>query len=143
MLATMQDWVEVMQRVNDATYAAWNAHDAAAVAAVFAEDARVRDSSVADWEIGRAAVQARAQRLMDAFPDLRLERQALVINGPHHADGWILPGTHAGAAFGMAPTGNPIRIEGATFTTRNDQGEVIEDVHHVDYATLFRQLGVT
>jgi ketosteroid isomerase-like protein len=29
--------------VNDATYAAWNAHDPDAVAAVFAEDAVVRD----------------------------------------------------------------------------------------------------
>jgi uncharacterized protein (TIGR02246 family) len=65
--------------VNDATYVAWNAHDPDAVAAVFAEDAVVRDAGSSDVEIGRDAVRERAARLFAAFPDLTLERIDLVI----------------------------------------------------------------
>ncbi len=75
------------------------------------------------------------------MPDLTLTRQVLVIDGPRHADRWVMAGTHTGDFFGQAGTGAPIRIEGATFTTIDEDGTVIEDVHHVDYLSLFRQLG--
>ena len=58
--------------MNDATYAAWNAHDPDAVAAVFTEDAVVRDAGSSDVEIGPGAVRERAARLFAAFPDLAL-----------------------------------------------------------------------
>lgn len=44
------------QAMNDATYAAWNAHDPDAVAAVFAEDAVVREIGAGESR-GRDAVQ--------------------------------------------------------------------------------------
>lgn len=138
----MTDWNGLAQRVNDATYEAWNAHDADAVAAVFASGARVRDAS-GEWEIGPGPVRARAAMLIAALSDLRLERQVLVIDGSRHADRWVLSGTHDGDLLGVAPSGNAVRIEGATFTVIDEAGMVIEDIHHVDYATLFRQLGVT
>ena len=40
--------------VNDRTYAAWNAHDPDAVAAVFAEDAVLREAGRPDEWITRA-----------------------------------------------------------------------------------------
>ncbi|MEO8604963.1 MAG: ester cyclase [bacterium] len=126
--------------VNDATYAAWNAHDADAVAAVFAEDPVVREIVGAGESGGRDAVRARAAALMAAFPDLRLERVALVIDGDHHADRWILSGTHRGELFGFAPTGKAVRVEGATFSRLGRDGLVIEDVHLSDVAGLLAQL---
>ena len=57
----MTDWEAVTRRVSDATYDAWNAHDAEAVAAVFAADARTRDAGTEAWEVGRDAVRARAR----------------------------------------------------------------------------------
>ncbi|SRR6266508_2691899 len=127
--------------VNDATYAAWNAHDADAVAAVFAEDAVTRDAGSADVAVGRAAVRERAEWLFAAFPDLRLERVDLVIDGPRHADRWVLSGTHSGDLLGLAPTGRPVRVEGATFTVLGDDGLVAEDHHYMDLAGLLTQLG--
>ena len=76
--------------VNDATYAAWNAHDADAVAAVFAEDAVIRDAGSSEVEVGRRAVRERAVRLLAAFPDLTLARVDLVVDGSRHADRWIV-----------------------------------------------------
>ena len=128
------------QQVNDATYAAWNAHDADAIAAVFAEDAVIREIGGAGELRGRAAVRERAAALLAAFPDLRLERQALVIDGDRHADRWLLTGTHRGPLFGFEPTGRAVRVEGATFTRLGPDGLVIEDVHLSDVAGLMAQL---
>ena len=126
--------------VNDRTYAAWNAHDADAVAAVFAEDAIVREIGGAGETRGRAAVRERAATLLTAFPDLRLERLALVIDGERHADRWVLTGTHRGPLLGLEPTGRSVRIEGATFTRLGPDGLVVEDIHFTDVASLIAQL---
>ena len=127
--------------VNELTYAAWNAHDPDAVAAVFAEDAVVREIGNPQEMRGRAAVRERAAALITAFPDLRLERVELVIDGERHADRWVLTGTHQGLLFGIAPTGRKIRVEGATFTRLGPDGLVVEDVHLSDVAGLLSQLG--
>jgi len=128
--------------VNDATYAAWNAHDADAVAAVFAEDAVVREAGTDAETRGRAAIRERAVMLLAAFPDFRLERISLVIDGDRHADRWVMTGTHRGELFGIPPTGRSVRIEGATFTRMGADGLVIEDVHFSNTASLLAQLGV-
>jgi steroid delta-isomerase-like uncharacterized protein len=126
--------------VNDRTYAAWNAHDADAVAAVFADDAVVREIGGVGETRGRAAVRARAEALLTAFPDLRLERLELIIDGERHADRWVLTGTHRGPLLGLAPTGRRVRVEGATFTRLGPDGLVVEDVHFTDVAGLLAQL---
>jgi steroid delta-isomerase-like uncharacterized protein len=128
--------------VNDATYVAWNAHDAEAVAAVFAEDAVLREAG-RDGEIrGRAAIRDRALTLLRGFSDFRLERLALVVDGDAHADRWLMTGTHDGELFGIAPTGRRVRVEGATFTRLGADGLVVEDVHFTDMAGLLAQLGL-
>src|SRR5262245_49823430 len=128
--------------VNDATYAAWNAHDADAVAAVFAEDAVLLEVGRPGEVRGRPAIRDRAASLLAAFPDLRLERIALVIDGDRHADRWVMTGTNTGPLFGMPPTGRSVRVEGATFTRMGADGLVVEDVHLTDYAGLMAQLGI-
>ena len=136
----MTDYRRITLDVNDRTYAAWNAHDADAVAAVFAEDAIVREVGGAGESRGRGAVRERAAALFAAFPDLRLERLTLVIDGDRHADRWVLSGTHRGPLFGIAPTGRHVRIEGATFSRLDENGLVVEDTHFSDVAGLIAQL---
>lgn len=127
--------------INDRTYAAWNAHDADAVAGVFAEDALVREAGRPGSEVhGRAGVRERAASLLEAFPDLGLERIELIVDGPKHADRWILTGTHRGSLFGIPATGKSVRVEGATFTRLGADGLVAEDVHFFDLGDLLRQL---
>lgn len=128
--------------INDATYRAWNAHDPDAVAAVFAEDAVLREAGRPDETRGRAAIRDRAALLLRAFSDFRLERLALVVEGDAHADRWIMTGTHDGDLWGIAPTGRRVRIEGATFTRLGTDGLVVEDVHFTDLAGLMTQLGL-
>jgi steroid delta-isomerase-like uncharacterized protein len=125
---------------NDRTYAAWNAHDPDAVAAVFAVDAVVRENGGTVITRGRTAIRDRAAMLLAAFPDFHLERRELIIDGDRHADRWLLTGTHRGPLFGIEPTGRAVRIEGATFTRMNDDGLVVEDIHFADFAGLMAQL---
>jgi steroid delta-isomerase-like uncharacterized protein len=126
--------------VNDGTYAAWNAHDPDAVAAVFADEAVLRETGGQEMR-GRAAIRARAAALLAAFPDFHLERIELVIDGARHADRWVMTGTHRGTLFGLAPSGRRVRVEGATFTRIGAGGLVVEDVHFADMAGLLAQLG--
>jgi steroid delta-isomerase-like uncharacterized protein len=126
--------------VNDRTYAAWNAHDPDGVASVFALDTVVREAGRPGEARGREAVRDRAAALLTAFPDLRLERIDLVVDGDRHADRWILTGTHRGPLFGIPPTGRSVRVEGATFTRLGADGLVVEDVHFYDLSTLLAQL---
>ncbi len=128
------------QDVNERTYAAWNAHDADAVAAVFAESAVVREAGSATESHGRDAVRARATLLLTAFPDYHLQRIELVIDGDRHADRWVMTGTHLGELYGIPATGRRVRVEGATFTRLGPDGLVTADVHFTDLAGLLRQL---
>lgn len=113
-----------------------------AVAAVFAEDAVLRDAGRSEEIRGRAAIRARAAALLGGFSDFRLERLALVIDGDAHADRWTMSGTHDGELFGIAPTGRRVRLEGATFTRLDARGLVGEDVRFTDMAGLPAQLGI-
>jgi steroid delta-isomerase-like uncharacterized protein len=137
----MTDWRARTLEVNDATYAAWNAHDPDAVAGVFAPDAVLIEAGRPEPFRGRDAIRERARALLIAFPDLRLERIELVIDGDRHADRWVMTGTHRGELLGLAPTGRRVRVEGATFTRLGPDGLVAQDVHFSDTTTLLAQLG--
>jgi steroid delta-isomerase-like uncharacterized protein len=125
---------------NDATYAAWNAHDPDAVAAVFARDAEAYDVGVPEPVRGRDAIRARAADLLAAFPDFRLERLELLVDGNANADRWRATGTHRGPFMGMEPTGNRIDVLGASFSQFDEDGLVMRDHHFWDVPTLLAQL---
>ena len=85
-------------------------------AAVFADDAVLREAGRPDEIRGREAIRSRAAALLAAFPDFHLQRILLLVDGERHADRWVMTGTHRGELFGIAPTGRQVRVEGATFT---------------------------
>jgi steroid delta-isomerase-like uncharacterized protein len=136
-VATYEQIVEA----NQATFAAWNAHDADAVAAIFAADAVIRDVGSPDLLRGRDAIRQRAADLLVAFPDFRLRQLDLVVGEDSNADRWEASGTHDGPFLGMEATGNRISVEGATFSRFDSSGLVVEDVNFWDVGTLLAQLG--
>jgi steroid delta-isomerase-like uncharacterized protein len=136
-VATYEQIVEA----NRATFAAWNAHDPDAVAAVFAPEAVIRDVGSPDVLRGREAVRDRAAHLLVAFPDFRLRQLDLVVGEDANADRWEATGTHGGPFLGMDATGNRISVEGATFSRFDSTGLVVEDVNFWDVGALLAQLG--
>jgi steroid delta-isomerase-like uncharacterized protein len=137
-MATREQIVEA----NRATLAAWNAHDPDAVAALFAEDAVIRDVGSSDTVRGRPAIRARAADLLAAFPDFALRQLDLVVGEDANADRWEATGTHRGRFLGMAATGRRIQVEGATFSRFDADGLVVEDVNFWDAGALLAQLTV-
>jgi steroid delta-isomerase-like uncharacterized protein len=126
---------------NRAGFAAWNAHDPDAVAALFAEDATIRDVGSPDPVHGREAIHDRAASLLVAFPDFRLRQLDLVVGEDANADRWEASGTHSGVFLGMDATGNRVEVEGATFSRFDSSGLVVEDVNIWDVGALLAQLG--
>jgi steroid delta-isomerase-like uncharacterized protein len=125
---------------NEETFRAWNAHDPDAVAAVFAEDAEIVDALTGTVVQGRKAIRERTAALFAAFPDLRLERRMLLIDGMRNADQWVMNGTHRGSYLGLSPTGRRFELRGATFSEFDERGLVIRDANYVDARSLFAQL---
>jgi steroid delta-isomerase-like uncharacterized protein len=136
-VATYEQIVEA----NRATFAAWNAHDPDAVAAVFAEDATIREVGTPEPVRGRDAIRRRATDMLAAFPDFRLRQLDLVIGESANADRWEVTATHRGPFLGMEATGNRVEVEGATFSRFDRNGLVVEDIHFWDVAALLSQLG--
>jgi steroid delta-isomerase-like uncharacterized protein len=132
---------EQIIQANRATFEAWNAHDPDAVAAVFAPDAVIRDVGSPDLLRGRDAIRARAADLLAAFPDFHLRQVDLVVGDDANADRWEATGTHSGPFLGMEATGRRIRVEGATFSSFDADGLVVEDVNFWDVGALLAQLG--
>jgi steroid delta-isomerase-like uncharacterized protein len=126
---------------NRATFAAWNAHDPDAVAAIFAPDAVIRDVGSPDVLRGREAIRARAADPLLAFPDFHLRQLDLVVGEHANADRWEATGTHSRHFLGMEGTGHRIRVEGATFSRFDADGLVVEDVNFWDVGALLAQLG--
>ena len=109
-----------IEAANDATYAAWNARDSEAVAAVFAADAELLDAGTPAPVNGREAIRARAAQLLAAFPDFA--------------------GGSTSSFLGMAPTGRSISVEGCTFSRFDEDGLVVRDVNFWDVPGLLAQL---
>jgi len=135
-----------IQQANDATYAAWNPHDAEAVAAVFAADAEIVDIASGTVTRGRDAIRATAVERFTGFADFSLEKVFLVIDTADgrgaNADRWIMRGTHTGPFMGLDPTGKAVEVAGATFSEFDADGLVARDTHYIDLGALLRQLGL-
>jgi steroid delta-isomerase-like uncharacterized protein len=134
---------EVILAANEETFRAWNAHDPGAVAAVFADDAEILDVMAGQVARGRAAIRDNAAAILAAFPDFRLERRMLLIDGNTNADQWTMSGTHRGEYLGSAPTGRWVEVRGSTFSEFGDDGLVARDTNYIDVPSLLAQLGVT
>jgi steroid delta-isomerase-like uncharacterized protein len=136
-----------IRQANDDTYAAWNAHDADAVAAVFAPDAEIVDVASGTVTRGRAAIRETAAARFTGFPNFSLERVFLLIEVDvagrgANADRWIMRGTHLGEFLGLAPTNRSVEVQGATFSEFDADGLVARDTHYIDLGALLQQLGL-
>ncbi len=133
---------EQILAANEATYAAWNAHDAEALAVLFAEDAVIVDVGFPSEVRGREAIRERAELIFAAFPDFQIERVELMIDPstPGNADTWVVTATHRGEYMGLAPSGRSINVRGATLSWFGDDGLVVRDIQFWDIPALMAQL---
>jgi steroid delta-isomerase-like uncharacterized protein len=89
---------------------------------------------------GPAGQKAVAQRFREAFPDVRLEVEALVAEGDLVAARWTMSATHTGVWGEVAPTGRKVRFVGVNFFRIAD-GQIAEIWNVRDDLGLREQLG--
>jgi steroid delta-isomerase-like uncharacterized protein len=123
---------------------AWNAHDADAVAAAFAEDGSYTDPTVIGPPLSGSALSEHVRDMLTAFPDLTFELltthpQGNATNGAVTAR-WLMRGTNTGPLRGLAPTGRLVELRGIDVITIS--GGKIKSVEGLfDRQSLSDQLG--
>ena len=120
-----------------ALVAAWNAHDAAAVGALCADDVTWDDPVMAEPARGRAAVEGFLRTTFTAFPDLRYTLRgavAVAADGRTLAYEWRTAGTHTGPLDppGFAPTGRRVTFDGAEVVQLGDDGRITRITTYLD-----------
>jgi steroid delta-isomerase-like uncharacterized protein len=130
---------EILGRIDEMD-AAFNRHDAAGVAACYAENAPLHDPAV-PGVVGREAVRDYIAGYMQAFPDLTWERISAEVDGDVAVEEWRASGTHDGDMPGMPATHKRMTVEGCSVMLMGDDGLVREERNYWDEMAMLRQLG--
>ena len=124
----------------DRRQAAYDTLDAAARAADYAPECIV-ESPMGGTHQGRAAVQAVVQAFFNAFRDVKVRPDSLVIDGHHIAQILSMEGTHVGVFLGLPPTGKPFRFMAVrVYELKNCQ--IVRERRFYDFTGLLVQIGV-
>ena len=91
------------QTVVLAMFDAVNRHDAAAIARLYADDARLSSSDFCRDRVGRVEVERTYRALFASFPDIRDELESMVVQGDRVAVRFV-----ARSAKGVPPLALPI-----------------------------------
>jgi steroid delta-isomerase-like uncharacterized protein len=129
--------------VSQASFDAWNSHDADAILALYA-DGGTYSAPRAGKELTGKAIADYAKAVWTAYPDMSIE---IVSRGDTGggliASQWVLHGTHNGPYFdGTPPTGRTLTLPGASFT-QVENGKIRYERTYTDRQTVTEQLGFT
>jgi uncharacterized protein (TIGR02246 family) len=117
--------------------AAWSSQNPAQLASFYAEDGSLIVNGGAP-STGRAAIAAKAQSFMTAFPDMVVTLDRMDKHGDHPVFRWIWTGTNTGPGG----TGKFVRITGYEEWTLDSNGLITTSDGHYDEAEYQRQLKV-
>lgn len=129
-----------LQAITEQFVAAWNRHDAAALADLYAADATVESPLFATLR-GRAAVEESYRQMFQIFPDTELKLESLLIDPPGLAMMTRNVATQEGELFGLPPTHKKIDPAITFFVTFED-GLIVYERRIYDFTGLLVQLGV-
>lgn len=115
------------------------ARDPAVVDEFFAEEF-VSHNNPPGFPPGREGVKRFFATFRDAFPDVRVEIDELLVDGDRVAVATTFAGTHQGELMGMAPTGRKVAVTGIDIV-RIEDGRIAEHRGLTDIVGLMRQLG--
>ena len=120
---------------------AWNARDAKALVATFAESGSYRDPTT-NGPLTGAAIGAYATGLWDAFPDLSFEMRShdQTQAGKVVAE-WTMNGTNTGSFAGLPPTGRAVSLPGLDMV-ETGPGGITSVTGYFDSRAVPEQLGL-
>ena len=119
----------------------WNRGDTGAIDRLMAPDAVIhglRDVDGTDLQ-GKAHFLPFVQRYREAFPDMQIVVEDVVVEGDKIAGRCVVRGTHRGHTLGIAATHRPVEFTGMCFVRVRD-GQIVESWNNFDLATMSTQL---
>ena len=120
--------------------AAWEAHDAAALAADYADDA-VIESPMAGVHRGRAAAEKALRAFFKAFGDVKFTTDDIYVDGNRVAHIVRNEGTHVGEFLGLHPTGKSFHLK-AVLLHELEGAKIVRERRIYDFTGLLMQIGV-
>jgi len=130
-------------RAVEGCWSAFAAWDKEKFKACYTDDPEARSVDAIPKETEHPAdpvVQAGLFR--NAFPDLTVELELVLVTANKTAAVGLLAGTHQGRSLGMPPTNKPISMYYAQVTEVDPSGRIVKARDYVDQATLLHQLGL-
>jgi len=120
---------------------AWNSHDAERVASFYSADYVGTDIAQAGQQRGLAGVRQTVQHYLNAFPDLKLTQEQVIVCDDRAAIKMTVHGTHQGGIMHIPATGRPTEIQGVVFLTF-DRGKITQASFLWDVAGFLRSVGL-
>ena len=120
---------------------AWNAHDAERVASFYAADYVGTDVAQAGQQRGLEGVRQTVQHYLNAFPDLKLSQDQVLICDDRAAIKMTVRGTHQGGILHIPATGRLTEVQGVAFLTFN-HGKISQASYLWDVAGFLRGIGL-
>jgi steroid delta-isomerase-like uncharacterized protein len=120
--------------------AAYNRHDIEALVALYSETCVV-ESPLGGTVQGRAAIAQVSRAFFEAFGDLTVSVDDLVIDGHGVVQVGTLSGTDTGGLMGMMPSGKPALLP-VVIVCRVADGLIVHERRIYDFTGMLVQIGV-
>ena len=135
-----------LKETADKLLAAFNGHDAAALAQLYTEDQVTILAGALGPVRGRKGKEELVSGFFRAFPDLKINLALVLVSGNHIVCEGDLRGTHTGPLVSqegeVPPTGRSIAVPLVFILRTVPDGLIEEDRTYFDNATFLRQLGL-
>lgn len=118
----------------------WNQKDAGAIEQLVQPHLVIHGLGDAPGHTGGVnEFRAFHDRFVEAFPDLQIHVEDVLVDGDKTAIRFVLTATHAGEGLGLPPSNKPVRITGMSITRWQD-GRIVEGWNEFDKAGMAAQV---
>jgi steroid delta-isomerase-like uncharacterized protein len=114
--------------------------DAARLAADYGDDCIV-DSPTGGTHTGRVAAEKVLRKVFDAFLDLKIRTDRLIVDGNQVAQVMSVEGTDLGGFLGLPPTGKIFQLP-AVFLYELNGAQIVRERRIYDFTGMLVQIGV-
>lgn len=118
-----------------------NAHDLERVACFYSPEYEGIDVAERAPHHGPQGIRENLQRYFEAFPDLHISADELLVQGDRAALAWTGRATHLGRLLNIPPTGRQVTLRGVAILTVQDN-QVRRLLQVWDVAGLLRTIGL-
>ena len=120
----------------------WNKANLAIADEIYANEIVRHDCNVPEDIVGLENVKNYLQNLFNAFPDLNLTVDEIIVEGNKMVQRWTMTGTNTGSMGDMPPTGRNVRFSGVSIGYFVN-GKLVEIWDFYNMLDMMQQLGFT